>query len=353
VVAGECGSNCFTGQIETVLPSGQKRRVVVADVASHQPRFSPDGRSIAYSTSDATGQRKLARVRADGSGRPRWLDTAEFPSSPAWDATGHRLVYFSSYAAGSTSGKSSLSPSGEPYLYIYDGNHSKRLTSGRYPAWSSTNRIAFFRHDGLYLIRTDGTGLKRLSTHPALYSGGQLAAQHLDWSPDGRWLVFGGLVEGVGGTVLRIRADGSGLQRLATGQAPSFSPDGKSIVFRGVEGLMVMGANGSQPRKIARVNAVATDWQPLPSRPDAEPAAGRSGAQKGAPRSQRGQRRAAYSAPEGASRSASKEGSGSSTLAAVMAIAALSVLAAFAAAMRRKRGVRSNRNETAIKPPAS
>jgi Tol biopolymer transport system component len=156
-------------------------------------------------------------------------------------------------------------------LLIYRRRGSTRLTAGRAPAWSTRNRILFFRDDGLYVIRPNGTGLTRLSAS-RLVQG----AREADWSPDGLRIV----IATRGGNIATMNADGTRLRRLTrsgSDSAPSFSPDGKKIVFaRGDEDstIMVMKSNGARRRAIreAEGDCLATDWQPLRRRTQAKAA---------------------------------------------------------------------------------
>ena len=106
--------------------------------------------------------------------------------------------------------------------------------------------------DDLYLVRSDGTGLKRLTADPG-------NEEHADWSPDGTRIVYNGITGGGDGTRSRIfvmNADGSGKVSLGgggplgEGATPSWSPDGTQILFAGVRGLSVMNADGSGRRLV-------------------------------------------------------------------------------------------------------
>ena len=65
------------------------------------------------------------------------------------------------------------------------------------------------------------------------------------WSPDGRRIVFHR-----DGHVRVIGADGSGETELAAGQWPTWSPDGSRIAFATSEGISVVNADGSAARQL-------------------------------------------------------------------------------------------------------
>ncbi len=65
------------------------------------------------------------------------------------------------------------------------------------------------------------------------------------WSPDGRRIVFHR-----DGHVRVIGADGTGEVELAVGQWPTWSPDGARIAFATSEGISVMNADGSAARQL-------------------------------------------------------------------------------------------------------
>jgi WD40 repeat protein len=118
----------------------------------------------------------------------------------------------------------------------------------------------------LYLVRSDGTGLTRLTDDPGV-------EEHASWSPDGKRIVYGATACGAEApfdTTIRVmNADGSGNVALAPGHAPHWSPDGKRIVYSRVgattqEDVWVMDADGSGQRCVvgARSRDITPSWAP-------------------------------------------------------------------------------------------
>src|SRR5262245_30934882 len=139
-----------------------------------------------------------------------------------------------------------------------DGGDVRRLTDGRgfsgHPSWSPDGRWIVFDADradyvhsqGLYLIRSDGSGgLRRVTTLTATDGGWQELGR---FSPDGRTILFDEFRAGQTltrhwdgrsvadqGALFTVRPDGTNLKQLTpfglhAGDA-DWSPDGRRIVF--------------------------------------------------------------------------------------------------------------------------
>ncbi len=72
-------------------------------------------------------------------------------------------------------------------------------------AWSSVGG------SGLYLVDADGSNLRRVVGAPFTAGDSGLG---ITWSPDGTWLSFEGLDDRSGPQIYAIRSDGTGIQRL-------------------------------------------------------------------------------------------------------------------------------------------
>jgi Tol biopolymer transport system component len=174
---------------------------------------------------------------------------------------------------------------GDVYTMKPDGTQVRRLTTqpagtgAAFDAWSPDGRrLAFDRFPPdapaqVWLMNADGSGQHRLLDDPS----------HDDFtpsfSPDGRFVVFArcGQVEGVGCAIYRVRTDGTQLKGITHFQleisawAPAYSPDGRTIAFgsfsRGgvVAATYLMNADGSHVRPLPtppELQLLSGDWSP-------------------------------------------------------------------------------------------
>ncbi len=99
----------------------------------------------------------------------------------------------------------------------------------------------------LFKIRTDGSGLRRLS-------GGRVDHDsHLAFAPNGKRVAYASATKS-GRGLFAVNLDGNGRGRLTTGPDtnPAYSPDGRRIAFLRDGDLYVMTANGHEERRLRR-----------------------------------------------------------------------------------------------------
>jgi Tol biopolymer transport system component len=89
--------------------------------------------------------------------------------------------------------------------------------------------------------------------------------QAAGWSPDGERILFTRAYDRIGriADVLVMRADGTGIRKLADGFAGSWSPNGSRILYTRsfFSALFVMRADGSHKHQISRALAADPDWR--------------------------------------------------------------------------------------------
>jgi Tol biopolymer transport system component len=201
-----------------------------------EPAWSPDGRRIAYTATGGVGYSSIWVMNANGGGGRQLTNRDVNPerggddSGPDWSPAGRRIAFARGYPAALWL----MNADGRSQRRLLAPSDSCR--GGSEPSWSPAGDwIAFSREcvapDGdpekrdwadLWLIRPDATGLRRLTDVRAR----GLAELAPDWSPDGRLIVFVSLRHGGlgGGSVDVVRTDGTGLRRLAGVPAYTIAP---------------------------------------------------------------------------------------------------------------------------------
>ena len=222
----------------TALPSGADGQTpAIVDLEGHQtgkvtglpvdafaPSVSADGTTIAFiAAPSGLGYNQIGVVGSDG-------------SDPHFISTPHLIV----------AGTLAISP--DASRVAFEG-----YTSG---------------NADIYVVGVDGTGLRQLTTDPA-------TDQYPQWSPDGTTIVYdnAGAREQTDpqfsktAEIFTVPANGGAPTQLThngwTDAAPSYSPDGKTIVDQSAQGFSLMDADGSNARRSRIVMGGFTPrWSP-------------------------------------------------------------------------------------------
>ena len=189
------------------------------------PRWSPDGRRILFTMGDVMTNIDIWVMDSDGGGRRRLTEHAERDQEADWSPDGRQIAFVSQ-----REGDVAI------YLMDSDGGNKRKLVQGREPSWSPDGRriaftsSAFEGNDEVYLINTDGTGLRRLTEHKKI-------DQHPAWSPDGLRLVMASGRFG-GQELLVAGGDLTDQVRVTVAEhtfelGPAWSPDGRGLAYSG------------------------------------------------------------------------------------------------------------------------
>jgi Tol biopolymer transport system component len=258
--------------------------VVAIDLAGHKtnlthnpawdvnPAVARDGR-IAFFTDRIGGgldvmDAKGGNVRlVTASGGIELAEDLEW-SQASWAPTGDRIAFDGLYMA-RPSPPCPQHCAGWHLLTVgADGSGLTEIArDARAPAWSPDGRrIAYLIHgandlggaSGVTISSPDGSAAVRVGA----LSEGNVAPV---WSPKGGELAFaGGTKEISRQAVFVVRADGTRRRRLASGQDPSWSPDGRRLAFIDNCRLLTIGRNGKGKRRLSRNGelVVAEAWAP-------------------------------------------------------------------------------------------
>jgi dipeptidyl aminopeptidase/acylaminoacyl peptidase len=194
------------------------------------PRLSPDGRRVAYVVSRTDEEANAYRTAIwvaplDGSEEPRQFTSGERSDhSPRWSPDGRRIAFVSN-----RDGEDEKKAHGELYVLPADGGEPRRLTDGKESVdaivWSpDSSRIAFARRvpDEAYEEEDERRRPPRRFTRVFF------KLDSVGWIGDRRKHVF---VVGVDGGDERQLTDGD-----SENEAPAWSPDGSRIVFTSMRG---------------------------------------------------------------------------------------------------------------------
>ena len=256
-------------QLFTVRPDGTGRRQLTrGPTEALNAEWSPGGRSIVFERFVQAEERAAVMLMsADGSGI-RELTPAGYQGDPSFTPEGSSIVFTRDPIPGDNG----------IWLLRTDGSGLRRLTRNPFSccdegaAVSPDGKTVTFargrRLNGqraLFAVGIDGGGLKRLTPW-------QLGPPRHAWSPDGQRIVIT-LEREDGANVATIRRDGSDVRPVTrfTGDARnayagSYSPDGKWLAVRieerGSFGLYVVRPDGTGLRRVMKASSRPSgiDW---------------------------------------------------------------------------------------------
>lgn len=240
-------------------PDGQAlRKVASSSTADWYPRFSPDGRYVAFESARASF-RDLYRLEVATGTVVRLTDNPQGNFDAAWSPDGSKLAFASSRA-------------GQLDLWVMnaDGTEQTRLTrhagDSVKPQWSPSGRyIAFISardgRDDLFVITPDGAEITKLSTEDDHIKRGWDApeVQRFAWHPTADQIAYS-TRPARGHTQIHVVEVGTGKSRRLSkpehdDREPSWSPDGEYIAFAserdGGSDIYIMTAQGTRRTRVS------------------------------------------------------------------------------------------------------
>ena len=271
--AAENGKIVFTsnGEISTINSDGSGRRQLTNFGSADFPKFSPNGRKIAFYQfgaiylMDADGGNQIPLVPTGSFGRLEFRIT--------WSPDSSRLAF----------------TCGGICIVNADGSNRIQISSDSRdsaPDWSPdgsriafTRRLSFYNYE-IYVMDINGNTQTRLTTN-------DIGDYEPVWSPDGSKIAFlkdsaciflsNGETICFGAEIITMNADGSNHTSIVGGSAfdddyvlsPGWSPDGTKIVFSGEDPanltyeIFVINVNGSNRISLtntANISELSPDW---------------------------------------------------------------------------------------------
>ncbi len=226
--------------IMTIPAQGGEPTPVLSDTATDwSPTWSPDGRFI-YFISDRGGSMNLWRISVDEesgrpSGEPEPVTTpATFAAHPCFSADGQRIAFSSVLMR-----QNLQIATFDPQTFVM--SEPTWLTTGS-RQWSSPDPspegkwVAFYSRDlpegDIYVIRADGTGLRQVTT-------GEPVDRVPRWSPDGERIAY--FSSGSGQVqAWTVRVDGSDIRQMTVADGAGivvWSPDGATVAANSFWGI--------------------------------------------------------------------------------------------------------------------
>ena len=223
---------------------------------------------IAFS-SDREGNYEIYVMDADGRNKRRLTKNRHDDWDPSWSPDGKRIAFTSSETPIGAFLHTQIVREGRPQIYVMDadGKNLRRLSNNNFaewhPSWSPDGkRIAFTSSsdrptaDGywdIYVMDADGNNPRNLTNHPS-------ADWHPSWAPDSQRIAFVSSRDAFGWCIYVMDADGRNQQRLTDDShadySPSWSPDGEHIAFVSIREenyeIYVMDTDGKNRRRLTR-----------------------------------------------------------------------------------------------------
>lgn len=165
--------NRATGMTAELDPGGGFAGIQYATVA-------PSGSHVVYSFPERGGSQQLFQVKADGTEKQPLTAGEGFDSCPAFSPDGRSLAF-----------SSSRDGNFDIFVMSLDGRELRRITDhpglDTHPAWSPDGRQLAYTSlvDGnydVYLVTLDGSPPRRFTTHPD-------RDDYPQWHPDGRQII--------------------------------------------------------------------------------------------------------------------------------------------------------------------
>ena len=214
---------------------GESKQLTTAAGTNNHPRFSTDGKSIAF-VSSRGGSSQVWLIPIDGGEAHQLTKLPIDASGPIWSPQGDKIAFAAEVYPGltpeQTAAKDKEKESSKKKVRIYD-----RLMIRHWNAWDEGKRSHLFVADAKSGVAHDLTPKLEVNTPPAPFGGSSDYA----WSPDGKELAFTA-EPATGGAwstntdIWTVPVEGGDAKNLTEANQgadaqPAYSPDGRWLAY--------------------------------------------------------------------------------------------------------------------------
>ncbi len=214
----------------------EPRRFTAGPKRDSSPRWSPDGTRLAFvSEREAKKKPQIYVMPADGGEPTRLTDLKQGAGNPAWSPDGARITFVAKVGGWQEPESEEEKAKSKPARVI-DVMKYKFNGEG----------FTYDRRSHIFVVPADG------SAEPKQITDGDFNDANPDWSPDGELIAFTSARHEErdydnGADVFVVSPEGGEPHRVTNTEGPlslpSFSPDGRTIVYLGSIGLNEAGRN--------------------------------------------------------------------------------------------------------------
>jgi len=199
-----------------------------------EPTFSPDGQAIAY-VSDRTGNFEIFLRQVSGGPDINLTNNPADDIQPAFSPDGQQIAFVSSRFSSSAilySGTDSPLMGGDIFVMPALGGSARRIAEqGNFPSWSPDGSAIIYTSgpwfgEKIYRMAASGGEPREI---PIKFKAEEGFPAHLfypSYSSNGRWLVFG-----ASASIYVVSAEGGEALRIANGSGPGWSADSQAIIY--------------------------------------------------------------------------------------------------------------------------
>jgi Tol biopolymer transport system component len=283
----------MTNQVYAVNPDGTALAQLTHEpngIAARWPSWSPNGSRILFSRvklSNFVG--RIWIMNADGTGQHRLV--SEVPgrsdNQPSYSPDGRRIVFTRCLPGFEHCSIWIMRSNGSHRHLVVPFIGAPNETNNADPKVSPDGRRIAFTRIGFHGVIAQVWVARIDGTHARPVTAPRLEASSPNWSPDGRHIAFASNCCRQQSDIYLMRADGSGVTRLATTKwptnnfGPSYAPGGGQIAFSSdrrhpdlcCEELFAMRANGTRQHLVATglQGVIDVAWGTAPPIPAGSP----------------------------------------------------------------------------------